>query len=309
MTMIYLLKTITKAAYVAVPLLLISCADNSLEFWRQVPIQIARVTQTESYKQTFRIETPLTKNMKNPEKDHKLDERMDKIFTSLIGPRNWQYLKNLYGVSDIRDELIKGKIHMDGLINFVVYLDPTDLDYIVIEGSGRYFAIRDKTSAILMSGDFYIPPQRNFIGSLDNSSKNSPTNGLISGCIPLDIKIYTTRIPGKTTYYKDVKVRYELNIDTTNKEHNAYSINYEKNHSAYLDIDNDGSFDKDRDFIASLEMKSRYQQVKLFDLSGMAFIKKNYRIAQYVKLKNMAASKIEQKRQCINTSDPAKNQL
>lgn len=292
--MSYCRKTIIKVAFLILPLALISCTSTSLEFWRQVPIQIARVTQTESYQQTFRISTPSIKKVDLPERNRLLDTRMDAIFTSMIGSRNWQYLKNLYGVSDIRNEFMRGEIHMDGLMNFVVYLDPSDINYVVIEGTGRYFALRDKTDAILMSGDFHILPQRYSLKLFS------------SGCIPLDVKLYTTRIPGKTTFYKPALMRYDLNIDTTNNSTNTYSIKYENDHLAYLDMDNDGTYDKENELVASLSMKkTRYPQVKLFDLSGLLFIKKDYTVSKKAELGSIIASESEGQRQCVINSKPA----
>ena len=290
--MSYLRRIATKVAYFAVPFILMSCANSSLNIFRQVPIQIARVPQTESYKQEFLISTPSIDKLDNPERDRLRDARMDTIFTSLIGRRNWQYLKNLYGVSDIRNELINGDIYLNGLMNFVAYLDPTDdphdVNYVVIEGTGRYFAIRKKTDAILMSGDFHIEPQRY---SLDAFS---------SGCIPLDVKIYTTRIPGKTTFYKEVLVRYDLLIDTSNEKKNTYSILYKENHPVYLDMNNDHKYEKEIELIASMSMKNtRYPQVKLFDLSGLRFIKMNYKIRKEAELKSLKMSESESQRQCV----------
>ena len=271
--------------------LLTSCASNTAEIWRQVPIQMARVTQTESYSQTFLISTSEIKREEDrAEKDKLLDARMDRIFTTMIGTGNWQHLKNLYGISSIRNELMNRQIHMDGLLNFVVYLDPNDIRYIVIEGTGRYFAIRDATDAILMSGDFHITPQRYSLKSLER------------GCIPLDINLYISQIPGKTTYYKEMNVRYNLLINKVKKSKNAYTINYDRDHLAYLDMNNDDIYDPDDELIAAMKLNSRYQHVKLFDLSGLLFVKKDYRISEQAELEATIVGKQQQERQCVRPS-------
>ncbi|HEC19021.1 MAG TPA: hypothetical protein ENI97_06715 [Gammaproteobacteria bacterium] len=280
---------------ISLGLLLAACSTKDLEFWRQVPIQMTRVTQTESYTQTFRLNNAFIDRKEQPARDQALDENMDKIFTTMIGAKNWQYLKDLYGISTIRDELIDGKIHMDGLITFNAYIDPTDLKHLVIEGSGRYFAIRDKTDAILMSGNFQIPPQRYRIKTLDR------------GCIPLDIKLYTTRIPGKTTYFKKTLIHYDLNIDTSNAEYKAYALIYDNPHAAYLDLDNNGIFDPETEHIANLNMTNKYHHVKIFDLRGLNLIKMNYHIDEKARLSSKLEGKKDQQRQCViyPDQDPA----
>lgn len=270
----------------AIVLSLSACASESLKIWRQVPVQMARISQTESYKQRFLISTPDIEKKAGIEQDQALDQRMDNIFSELAGPKNWQHLKNMYGIVSVRNELLAGRIHMDGLINFNVYLDPTDLDYVVVEGSGRYFAIRDETDAILMSGDFHIPPQRYVIASLS------------SGCLPLDIKMYITRIPGKTTYYKDITVRYNLLIDTSNAETNAFSLDYTKDHYAFLDLDDNGKINGDRELIAALKLNGQYHQAKLFDIRGLSFIRDNYIISKEAELATAVSSK-KSERECI----------
>lgn len=267
--------------------LLSACADKDLDIFRQVPIQMARVTQTDSYSQTFIIDSPAIREAQGAERDKALDEKMDNIFIHMIGAKNWQHLKNLYGISSLRNELISRRIHIDGLISFTIYLDPLDLDFIIIEGSGRYFAVRDETEAILMSGDFIIPPQRYAIKALK------------SGCLPLDSKLYITRIPGKTTYYKDTLVRYDLIIDTSNARRKAYSIDYSTPHSGYIDMNGDGEYDADVELFASLKLNDRYHQAKLFDIQGLQFIKQNYRISQEAKLNTALAKKEDQHRQCV----------
>ena len=257
--------------------IVLSCANGSYEFWRQVPIQLSRVAQQETYKQWFIIPTEDIKKLKNGAKEHALDKRMDEIFTEMLGSVNWQYLKNHYGTHSIRNELIEEKIQMEGLLNFITYLDliktnDSDEKHIVIEGSGRYFAIRSSDNpgnskgAILMTGDFKIFPQRYSIKDLDK------------GCIPLDINLYTTRIPGETTYYKESIIRYDLIMNNSRKHNKTYSIDYNAHHNAYLDLNNNKTFEKKSELIARMKINSSHSHVKIFDLSGSEFIKNTYNI-------------------------------
>lgn len=272
---------------IAIIILITGCGDKGLDFLRQVPIQMARVTQTDSYSQTFIINSPAIREKEGAERDYALDEKMDNIFTHMIGAKNWQHLKDLYGISSLRNELIARRIHIDGMISFTIYLDPIDFDYIVLEGSGRYFAIRDETEAILMSGDFSIPPQRYAIEALK------------TGCVPMDAKLYTTRIPGKTTYYKDKLIRYDLIIDTLNASKDAYSIDYSSTHLGYMDMNGDGEYDAENEVFAILKLNETYQQAKLFDIQGLQFIRQNYRISPEAKLNAAYSRRVDQQRQCV----------
>ena len=276
-----------------------SSIPDEWQIWRQVPIQMSRVPQTDSYKQTYVIDVDQVKSNEELTKTEKQDKRMDQIFNTLIGEKNWQNLKNLYGVNDIRDEVVSGDVSMEGTINFTAYLDPVDQNYIVLEGSGRFFAIRNRIKSsqeqlktILLSGDYHIVPQR------------YPISSLKSTCIPMDIKIYTTRIPGKITYYHDATIRYDLRIKSYKK--NVYSLNYQSEHKGYLDMDNDGEY-KSNEYMASLKMNSEYYHVKLIDLSGLEFIKnytdetkKKANLDLKIAELQMASRKTAQKdRQCV----------
>lgn len=281
-----------------ISLIVLSCSNNSYEFWRQIPIQLSRVAQQESYEQWFIIPTKKIDDLKGSAKEHALDKRMDEIFTKMLGSVNWQYLKNHYGTHSMRNELIDKEIQMEGLLNFISYLDlvkinDDDKKHIVIEGSGRYFAIRDSEKsgdtkgAILMSGDFKILPQRYSIEELDN------------GCIPLDINLYTTRIPGETTYYKESIVRYDLIMNINQKANKTYSIDYNAHHNAYLDLDNNKKYDAKTELIASMKIKSLHSHVKIFDLSGSKFIKNTYKITTDKETELKRSIKENKNRKCV----------
>lgn len=287
------IPVITASAVITILLTSCSSVPDELQIWRQVPIQMARVTQTDSYRQTFLIDTDALKIDEKLTEKEKQDKRMDQVFNALIGDKNWQNLKNLYGVNDIRDEVIDGEVRMEGTVNFTAYLDPLDHDYVILEGSGRFFALRAREQTILLSGDYHIAPQRYQIGEFGSS------------CIPMDISIYTTRIPGKVTFYHGATVRYNLNIKSYRK--NVFSLDYKKAHMGYLDINNDNEYQPD-ELMASLKMDETYHHVKLIDLSGLEFVKNKYqdkakgksRIELEIAELEMEAEKSKQKnRQCV----------
>jgi len=155
-----------------------------------------------------------------------------------------------------------------------------------LEGSGRYFAIRDKTGAILISGDFHVAPQRFSIKTI------------AGGCLALDNRLYIARIPGKTTYFKDILVRHDLMIDTTNAADKAFSIDYSKQHPVYLDLDKDNKYDPIVERIGDLTIDDLNHQVKLFDIRGMLFIKQNYQFSP--ETRNSASESPSERRKCVH---------
>jgi len=250
--------------------ILVGCSSDYIKFWKIIPLQLSRVAQQESYEQSFIIKVDNEASLNKNELEIRRDEKMDAIFSSMIGNNNWQYLKNHYGIHDIRDELIARQIKMHGMINFIAYLDPLDKNdstlHIVLEGTGKYFAIRNSTKAILMSGDFKILPQR------------FPLKSLKEGCIALDVNLYTTRIPGETTYYHPVTMRYELKMKSKAKD--TYSIDYGIDHKGYLQI----SGNKEYEHIADIKFKGDFNHVKLFDLRGSELINNRYKVSDEVKV-------------------------
>src|SRR5438874_7765715 len=197
-----------------------------------VPIQMARVSQTESYRQTFSF---LASSFSERDRDQEgadttqlQNQRIDRVFSRLLGPDNWQTLKNLYGLGSLREELIREEIFIQGLVNFTIYLDPLDHQSFVTEGMGRYFLIREKTKEILLSGDFQILGDRHFIDELDR-------DGMV-----VNVRLFTSRVPGQATYVHEAPLKYKIFIDTRMKRDGIYAIDYTKRHEVYLAQDRDG---------------------------------------------------------------------
>lgn len=275
-------------ALIVIAALQTACSSSKLEFWRVMPIQMARVTQTESYTQTYILGPENTVDIGDIplERREKLDARMDTIFQHLLGARNWQYLKNLYGVNSIRDELIAKQIKMQGMLSFTAYLDPDDVRYTVFEGSGRFFAVRDKTGEILLSGDFHIPPQRYKIKQIQ------------SGCVPLRADIFTTRIPGKPTYYNSATIQYDVIFHKVKNHKNAVAIDYDATHYGYIDLNGDGRYEPSELF-AALKLNGRYQNAKVIDFTGLNFVKENYDSGTVAELEAHKAAQEDSQRPCV----------
>ena len=272
-----------------VSLFLVSCSNPALEFWRQVPLQLTRISQQESYEQKFLISTPEIDKIENRnQKNYERDARMDKIFNHMLGRENWQYLKNQYGVHEVRDELLHGEIVIKGMLSFIAYYDnmykgkPSDPDHVILEGSGRFFAVRKNGDAILMSGDFKVRPQRYSLEVMD------------TGCIPMDVNLFVTRIPGETTFYKETVLHYDINIDLSNKADDVYSLDYNSAQPVYLTINGKN------ELIGSLKFDGKDRHVKLFDLSGRKFIKKNYKLSSMEQSQIETENAMDKNKRCIS---------
>ena len=277
------------AALITALLLTAGCGSSRIDIWRVLPIQLGRVTQTESYQQRFIFKEDNNQNLTDlsAEQQAQLDARLDQTFNILLGAKNWQHLKNLYGVDAIRTELFGNAIHIDGLMNFTAYLDPESVDYAIIEGSGRFFTIRENNGEILQSGDFHIEPQRYKLSAIQ------------SGCIPVETTIFTTRIPGKTTYYKNALIQYDLYFKKIKNDKRAFTIDYDRPHPSYIDLNGDGHYDSSEHF-ADLIFNGRHHQAKIFDFAGLNFIKDDYRSDARSAAEAKLAAQEDKSRPCIS---------
>jgi|RhiMetdeSRZDD1v2_1073273.scaffolds.fasta_scaffold67178_1 hypothetical protein len=232
-----------------------------------VPIQMARVSQTESYRQTFSFlassVSERDRNQDGADITQFQNQRIDKVFSRLLGPDNWQTLKDLYGLGALREELIREEIFVQGLTNFTIYLDPLDHQSFVAEGMGRYFLIREKTKEILLSGDFQILGDRHFIDELDR------------GGLVVNVRLFTSRIPRQPTYIHEAPLKYKIFIDTRMKQDGIYAIDYTKRHQVYLAQDRDGDL-SGADMIGTFVMSQTGQAIKLIDFRGINFLRSDY---------------------------------
>ncbi|NOQ13628.1 MAG: hypothetical protein GQ583_03980 [Methyloprofundus sp.] len=228
------------------------------------PIQLSRIHQTETYIQKLSFLDNFTvESIVDPGQRMSAQTlEMDKIFKQLLGKRNWQNLKDSYGLGNLRNELLENNIYIQGITNLSVYLDAFDSDYFSIEGSGRFFLIRKKTGAILLVGDYTI------------SDKVYSIQDLERGYLIFDVKTIISRIPGQVTYYHEAPLKYKIYIDNSLGENGVYSIDYGKKHQAYL-VEDDEILSK-ASFFASLIFKTPKRATKLFDFRGINFIRRDY---------------------------------
>ena len=232
-----------------------------------VPIQMARVGQVEVYEQTF----DFAKHPGEPafdapwKRDRWLNQRIDTDLSILVGPKNWQTLKDLYGLGTMREELVNGDLVIRGYINMVLSLDPNDVDRFYIDGNGRFSLVRERTGEILLSGDFYTLNNRYTLEQLER------------GHIDVDIQQVITRIPGQHTYLQKSKVRYRIQIDPESQAHQVYRIDYTKRHGVYL-LDDDPVLARTKELrrIGFLRFSDAHGAAKLLDLRGRGYLRNDY---------------------------------
>lgn len=240
---------------------------SSCSLLEVVPIQMARVTQTEYYEQYFTfLEAPSTQleEKKNQSQSDEQSEfrKIDQVFNKLLGDKNWQNIKNLYGVGQFRNELVEHQIFIQGIINFVIYVDPSEQDLFFIEGMGSYYIIRKKTQAILLSGDFYIPLRQKSLYELEK------------GELIVDVELYVTRVPQQITYLKQIGLKYKIYLNKDLIKHEIFSIDYSAEHEVYL---TDRTSLPSNALIAYLKFPQNNRLVKLIDMRGRKFLTKDYR--------------------------------
>jgi hypothetical protein len=245
----------------------VSLASSGCAGTRVIPIQVARIHQTESYVQTYSLRdlkaTPATDVADEIQAQNR---RIDDVFGRLLGTPNWQVIKDLYGLGVVRDELLAKKIITRGLIDFTIYLDPFDHQRFFIEGAGRYFLVREKTGEILLSGDFSIPAKPHAISELDQ------------GYLVFDVEQIVTRIPGQVTYLHGAPLKYKIYIDNSMRKTRVYAIDYSNRNrnEVYLPEDSDEPI-SDSNLIGYMKMNAPGSASKLIDLRGIEFIRADYK--------------------------------
>lgn len=230
---------------------------------RLIPIQNARVSQVEFYKQYFDVEpspAACVADEIHPDCERRrLEAATDQLFIDLIGEANWRLLKGMHSLANIRKELRDHEVYIQGLLNFSAYLDPMNHGRLWVEGTGRYFLMREKTQEILLYGDFYIPLEKHPVADLDN------------GTMTLGVRLFIT-LPGETAVFQKSKVRYRVHFDTRAKAHKVYALDYGKAHEVFLDASGTGS----GPVIGHLYFEQPPTPVKLLDLRMIDWLRDDY---------------------------------
>lgn len=261
MFMVSPISVTARLLFILVSILASSCSSVD-DITRFIPAQLARIPHTEVYNQTFDITSAIDNKyppLSNAVRRKEIDTNMDNIFTSLLGDKNWQYLKDLYGGGSIRKEIVEGDVYIHGLINSTIYIEPKEHKQFIMEGFGRWFVINRKDKKILLSGDTHIRPEAH------NLSK------LKEGKVTIDLDLFVTRIPKRPSYYHKAKVVMDLVIDKSQADKDVFAINYAASHYLYII-----QKDKTKTKFSHLIFEKNNHKYKIVDLRGIGFIENDY---------------------------------
>jgi hypothetical protein len=219
---------------------------------------MARISQTEFYRQTFAFE-----NQVGNQKENLKQQNVDRVMKGLLGDDNWQNLKDNYGTMSMMKALEKGDIYLEGLINITLYVDPTDHESFLLEGFGRYYLIReiiDREAEILLSGDFHIELEEYNLADLSE------------GYLDINVKLFVTRIPLQFTYFFESPLKYKVRIDNRMGKYGIFAIDYTELHEVYLNKKGHKPI-----LFGKMEIKKSKSRQKLIDLRGIKFLRNDYK--------------------------------
>lgn len=241
--------------------------------FRVIPIQFARVPQTETYTQIFTFMDGMqVRAAENDKQDGPVNlavrqnEKMDLVFNGLMGEENWQSIKDMYGLSSMRQELIEHKIEILGNMVFILYLDPVDQNNIVAEGHGRFYLVRKKYKEILLSGDFDV------VSEPYSLEKARRTNYILA-----KVNLFVTRIPGQITHIHNTNLKYKIYLKNDFKSNEVFSIDYDRNHDVFMPNDVSGNALEEKDKIAIMKFNSVIGKRKISDTRGMMYLRNDYK--------------------------------
>lgn len=233
-----------------------------------VPVQMSRVPIIETYQQRFHFSEAkgLSADAYPLDRQRRINAQINSHFRRLVGPKNWETLKEHYGLGPLRDELLEGKLHIKGHVSATISLHPQNYDQFVFGGIGRFFLMRESPSGgeLLMSGDFVLEPQTHWISELERGWVDAP------------VSLFISRIPGEITRKHNANVQYRIFIDNAAAEHQVYSIDYDRRHEVYLLGRNRNTIDEDTALIGHLTFDRSDDGSQVIDLRGMQFLRRDY---------------------------------
>ena len=233
---------------------------------RVIPIQMVRVSQSEAYIQKFDVLEISTRDSGSDSEFlyAEQDKKIDEAFSKLLGTKNWQNVKDIFGLKEVRTKLLTGEITANGLLNILIYINPENHDEFFIEGNGRFFIINQSEGQIMLSGDFHIPTEKHKISEL------------FDGQILISANLYTTRVPEQLTYINEANLKYCIKMDNSRAKKKQLLIDRRVEHEVYLMKDAiDDELDSSK-LIGKMRFLDANQKSKVIDLGGMRFLRNDY---------------------------------
>ena len=264
-------KFLPAAMRLVIPLLVLHTLITGCSIHKIVPLQIARVSQTDTYVQTFEVNpSPELRAKFTNSRDAEIAE-LDNMLIVLLGKKNWQILKDSYGSSYIVDAFLKKKVKVKGQLNTTIYLEPVQHNKVLIEGFGRFFVLLENES-ILLSGDTHVIP------------KFYPLVDFANGDLQLESRFYVTRIPKHISNYHEASIMSHIKINNKFKDDDVYALNYAAKHEMFLKLKPKTNKETLRK-IGYLKFDPTFASSKLVDFSGMTFVKEyDERMAEKIEM-------------------------
>ena len=223
------------------------------------PIQTGRIAQLETFRHTFYFGKSNSLGS-----DSDINRKIDTTFKKLLGETDWRTIKDNYGFRDIKDELVAKSIYVKGLAQFYITIDPYDHQQFLLEGTGKYYLIRQKTNSILLLGDFIAPPTTFKISDLNN------------GLLSINVNLYTTTIPGEITHTNGSIVKYQIKFDKSRKQESINRIDYRAINDVHIVSSLDEPLTDDNKLGELIFDNQEQSSKKLLDLRGIQFLRTDY---------------------------------
>ncbi|KAA3612562.1 MAG: hypothetical protein DWQ05_18080 [Calditrichaeota bacterium] len=243
-------------------LLIFLFVSNCSSPLRKMPIQMARTTQIDFYKQYYDF---------GPAKN--IGKAQD-IVASLMGSKEtWAHFTKRYGRTNEQflSDIEKKRFYVQGSIILTTYLSPKNHDMLFVDGTGRYSVIYQRASKneILFTADYFI---KNIPYSIKNDIL---TKGILQVKIS-QVLIRHFNIAGQPNInhlLEDIPLYFEIRLEKAGKNDQVFRIKYvgEDNqpfsHPVYFKGDKIGFMQFDN---------LPNNNDKLFDLRGRNFLRKDY---------------------------------
>ena len=220
--------------------LLLICLLSAVPGCRMVPVQMARVTQIETYEQWYEFSN---------------ETYAGEVFEKIIGTKNWQTLIDHQLHKGIVQDVLRKKVLVRGNLVFTLSLAPRDHDRFFVEGVGRYQVIRTTTNEILFSADYHILDN---IHSINDLRKNK--------ILVIETRQRLTKhfAPARPDYYHDFVLKFRLYMRKITK--NVYALDYDRKHDFLID----------NDVVGYLHFFKPKHANKLIDLRGLDLLYDDY---------------------------------
>ncbi|KAA3656542.1 MAG: hypothetical protein DWQ10_15170 [Calditrichaeota bacterium] len=230
---------------------------------RKMPIQMARSSQIDFYKQyyTFGEETDIVK--------------AQGIVARLMGSKEtWVHFTKKYArtneefLADIKHK----RFYIQGSINLTTYLSPNDHDLFFVDATGRYAVVylnRQGEKDVIFTADYAV---KNIPFSIKNDILTKQKLKIkVSQVL---IRHFTISNASNTNHIlDDLPLFFEIKLEKVGKSNQVFRMKYEQHdgqpqqHDVYFEGEKIGYM---------LFDKLPYNNAKLFDLRGRGFLRKDY---------------------------------